>query len=71
MRFWPETATAVAIRRFGDDGCEIIAPFGLDDLLALKLRPAGAFANRKRAIFERRVKSKSWLRDFPRLHLLA
>ena len=38
MRFWPETATAVAAMRSGND-CIIIAPFGLSDLDRLILRP--------------------------------
>ncbi|MDE2595254.1 MAG: nucleotidyltransferase family protein [Sphingomonadales bacterium] len=67
MRYWPETATAVAVRRTGDDCCEFIAPFGFDDLLGLKLRPAGAFENCKRAIFEERVASKNWEAEFPLL----
>ena len=29
MRFWPEAATAVAVRRSDQDRCEIAAPFGL------------------------------------------
>lgn len=31
---WPETATAVAVRLRADDGLDICAPLGLDDLLA-------------------------------------
>jgi uncharacterized protein len=30
---WPETATAVAVRRTADDAIEILAPLGLDDLV--------------------------------------
>lgn len=69
MRFWPETATAVAVRRTEADRCEVIAPFSLADLLTLKLRPAGAFKYEKRAIFEQRVNSKNWLTRFPLLQL--
>jgi hypothetical protein len=70
MRFWPETATAVAVRRTDDDRCEVIAPLGLDDLLTLKLRPAGDFASGKRQIFDSRVNEKGWLSAFPKLELL-
>lgn len=70
MRHWPETATAIGVRRTRDDGCEVIAPFGLHDLLALQLRPAGAFATRKREIFEERLRKKNWLGEFPRLTLV-
>ena len=71
MRHWPETATAVAVRRTASDECELLAPFGLDDLLGMKLRPAGEFAGSKRVIFEQRVRSKRWLLDFPKLELVA
>jgi hypothetical protein len=69
MRFWPETATAIGVRRTVDDECELIAPFGLEDLTALTLRPAGAFADRKRTIFDDRIREKRWLRNFPRLRV--
>lgn len=71
MRFWPETATAVAVHRTSTDTCELVAPLGLDDLLGLKLRPAGDFAHRKRAIFEERVHEKRWLHEFSRLELIG
>lgn len=71
MRFWPETATAIAVRRTADDRCEMIAPLGVNDLMELKLRPAGDFENRKRASFEERVQSKGWMRRFPRLQRMG
>ncbi|MDB5725105.1 MAG: hypothetical protein JWQ16_1859 [Novosphingobium sp.] len=71
MRFWPETATAVAVRRTSTNDCELVAPLGLDDLLELKLRPAGDFAHRKRAIFEKRVREKRWLQEFSCLKLIG
>jgi hypothetical protein len=45
MRFWPETATAVAVRRTDRDECEVAAPYGLDDLFGLILRPTPRFAD--------------------------
>jgi len=71
MRYWPETATAVAVRRTIRDECEIAAPFGLDDLFGLKLRPTPAFATEKRAVFEYRIEEKRWLRDWSRLRVIA
>jgi hypothetical protein len=35
---WPTTATAVAIRTL-EDGLDLYAPFGVDDLLAMTVRP--------------------------------
>lgn len=71
MRFWPETATAVGVRRTVNDLCEVIAPFGLDDLLELKLRPAGHFAHLKRSVFKARAAEKAWLTNFPKLRLVG
>jgi hypothetical protein len=67
MRFWPETATAVAVRRHGFDGCEIAAPFGLDDLLNLLLRPTPHFSGGKRGIYADRLRSKGWTTCWPLL----
>ncbi len=68
MRFWPETATAVAARRCGD-ACALIAPFGLADLYGLILRPTSA-APRKRAVFHARVAAKGWRARWPRVRVV-
>lgn len=67
MRGWPETATAVAARRCGADGCEVAAPFGLGDLLGLVLRPTPRFTGEKRGVYERRAEAKGWVSLWPRL----
>lgn len=67
MRYWPETATAVAARRSGTGQLEIASPFGLHDLFNLVLRPTPRFAGEKRPIFEARVRSKGWVTEWPLL----
>jgi hypothetical protein len=67
MRFWPETATAIAVRRNGVDQCEIAAPFGLDDLFGLVVRPTPRFAHNKLPIYEDRIKTKGWMAKWPLL----
>lgn len=67
MRYWPETATAVAVRRIGPDDCEVAAPLGLDDLMHLVLRPTARFAGEKHHIYEERVRSKGWVKAWPLL----
>ncbi len=69
MRFWPETATAVALRLTGDDRIEVLAPFGLFDLFTLRLRPTPAFRGDRRSVFERRVRERGWLRRWPGLRV--
>lgn len=71
MRFWPETATAVAVRCADGDNLEIAAPFGLDDLYAGIVRPTPRFIDDKRAQFNERLRDKKWLLDWPLLHVEA
>ncbi|CAH2602864.1 Nucleotidyltransferase family protein [Rhodovastum atsumiense] len=67
MRFWPETATAVAVRRDGLEGFEIAAPYGLDDLLNLVLRPTPPFAQARRSVYAARLHAKRWQALWPLL----
>jgi hypothetical protein len=71
MRHWPETATAIAARLAADGRVEIEAPFGLDDLFALRLRPTPGFADAKRPIFDQRVAAKNWMALYPALRNVA
>jgi hypothetical protein len=71
MRHWPETATAIAIRRTADGQLEIAAPFGLEDLFGCRLRAAGAFAGAKAAIFEERCAAKNWLTRYPMVRAIG
>ncbi len=65
IRCWSETATAIAARTLGDD-VEVIAPYGIDDLIGLVVRPTPAFVG-KLDIYRKRVASKDWVRRWPRL----
>jgi hypothetical protein len=69
MRHWPETATAVAARQAGSAEYEIAAPFGLEDLFTLVLRPTPRFAGEKYLIFRDRVRTKRWLETWPLLRV--
>lgn len=55
---WPETCTAVAARLAADGRVEVLAPWGVTDLLGLVVRPTPAFA-RRLDVFER-VRAKEW-----------
>jgi hypothetical protein len=69
MRYWPETATAVGVRLDARGGIEVAAPFGLDDLFDLVVRPTPRFAVGKHAVYLERVRSKHWQRDWPALQI--
>ena len=69
MRCWPETATAVAVRRTDNNHCEVAAPWGLDDLFGLILRPTPRFTAEKAPIFQARLRDKAWCATWPRLRI--
>lgn len=64
LRHWPETATAVAVRRMAGR-LEILAPFGLADLFAMTIRPTPAFRGARSSIVRDRVRDKRWLTRWP------
>ncbi|RJX78500.1 nucleotidyltransferase family protein [Pseudomonas sp. LS-2] len=71
MRYWPATATALAVRLLEKCSLEVAAPLGLDDLFELILRPTGKFSTSKKAIFEQRFMSKNWMKIWPLLTLAS
>ena len=64
---WPETATAIAVRKTSSR-IELIAPHGVDDLLALIARPTPAFRS-KTDVVARRIEDKRWRSRWPRLRV--
>ncbi len=60
LRYWPETATAVAVRLGEDKTIDVIAPYGLDDLFELRLKPTPSFKGDTLTIFNQRVVEKRW-----------
>jgi hypothetical protein len=71
MAHWPETATAVGVRLADGGGIEIAAPFGLDDLFGLVVRPTPRFSTDKAATVFARMRDKRWQAIWPRLALGA
>jgi len=67
LRHWPETCTAVAVRSVRP-GVELLAPFGVADLLGLTVNPTPAFAH-KRDAYRARIARKQWARRWPRLRV--
>jgi hypothetical protein len=62
---WAETATAIAARS-ATGRVEVMAPHGIDDLLALIVRPTPVFGH-KMGIYRERVTGKDWPSRWPRL----
>ncbi|WP_050470706.1 nucleotidyltransferase family protein [Herbaspirillum chlorophenolicum] len=71
MRFWPETATAIGVRWEENEGIQIAAPFGLDDLYEGVIRPTPRFQLEKKHIVENRALTKGWLQQWPKLRMVS
>ncbi|TWC69821.1 nucleotidyltransferase family protein [Herbaspirillum sp. SJZ099] len=70
MRFWPETATAIGVRWEENEGIQITAPYGLDDLYEGVIRPTPRYQVEKKQIMENRVVAKNWLQLWPKLRMV-
>jgi hypothetical protein len=68
LAHWPETATAVAARLL-HERVEVIAPYGVDDLLDCIVRPTAAFRN-KMHLYRERLAAKDWSSRWPGLRVL-
>ncbi|CAM1341923.1 nucleotidyltransferase family protein [Tenacibaculum amylolyticum] len=66
ISFWPETATAIAIRLTVNNVIEYIAPYGLEDLFNLRLVPT---PNVDIRTFQHRIQEKQWIKIWPKLIL--
>lgn len=66
MTHWETTATATAVRLV-EDRIEVLAPFGLEDLFALKITPTPVGYERKLDLIRHRIRAKRWLEIWPYL----
>lgn len=69
MRHWPETCTAIAVRAMGSQ-VGILAPFGIDDLISLVVRPTPTFA-KKIEVYRTRIARKAWSESWPNLQIIG
>ncbi|WP_314059391.1 nucleotidyltransferase family protein [uncultured Vagococcus sp.] len=67
---FPETCTAIALRKDGDD-YDFLAPHGIEDLVNFKVRPTPHFLEtaERLKIYKKRVTDKQWQEIWPRLTL--
>jgi hypothetical protein len=69
MRYWPDTATAVGVRLNEQAEIEVAAPFGLNDLFSLVVRPTERFVVEKHSIYANRIHTKNWQAIWPKLRI--
>lgn len=70
LSHWLETPTAVAVRM--DDGgtLELLAPLGVDDLLAMRITPTPHARKHRLGSYRERVLDKPWARQWPQLDII-
>ncbi|GHC65333.1 nucleotidyltransferase family protein [Ulvibacter litoralis] len=66
ISFWPETATSIAVRLNFNNQIEYIAPYGLEDLFNLLVRPTPKF---DLTIYNARIKNKKWQEKWSKLEI--
>lgn len=68
MSKWPETCTAVAVRLTSENRLELLAPWGIDDLVHMRVRPTPAFEH-KMEQFAARQSKKQWKQKWPKIKI--
>ena len=66
---WVETCTCIAVTLDENKVLKLIAPYGIDDLVNLIVRPTPGFINNVDVLLER-VGQKGWLKEWPRLKVI-
>ncbi|WP_109434673.1 MULTISPECIES: nucleotidyltransferase family protein [Aquimarina] len=66
IAFWPETATSIAVRLNFENKIEYIAPYGLEDLFNLLVRPTPKF---DLTIYNARIENKRWKEIWSKLEI--
>ncbi|MFP7479583.1 nucleotidyltransferase family protein [Terribacillus saccharophilus] len=67
---YTETATSIGVRMNGD-GLHLIAPYGVDDLLACRVAPSPLYkrGTSNHSIYLKRVKQKNWHLLWPQVRM--
>ena len=65
---WPETATAIGVT-MRDNILRLVAPYGVDDLVNMVVRPSPKFRGGMERVRER-VVAKRWLEKWPKVRII-
>jgi len=68
ISYWPEVCTAIAVRLDAADELEIVAPFGVGDLVSLVVRKGYKFDDDEE--YRDRIKRKKWMEKWPQLKII-
>lgn len=69
LAHFPETVTAIGVSLDNSGRLKLAAPYGIDDIIGLKLRPTPAFADGSphHHIYQARIQNKNWQATWPKL----
>lgn len=70
LKHFPENCTAIAVRKRGSE-LELIAPYGVSELLNFEVRPTPLFQEdgEKLKVYQQRVSQKNWAQHWPDLKI--
>ncbi|MBT5108890.1 MAG: nucleotidyltransferase family protein [Rhodospirillaceae bacterium] len=66
MRYWPETVTAIAVRKDPGSRIRFVSCYGEDDLIGLAVRPAPGISL---PVYQQRMSEKDWRKIWPKLRV--
>lgn len=69
LTHWTETATAVGVRLTEGDRLELLAPFGIDDLINGYVRPTPHMKSHNIQYYRKRMANKGWQKIWPALQV--
>lgn len=64
ISYWPETATAIAVRMDENEELEVFAAYGLDDLFNLRVKPTPKVSM---SVYRKRLQNKQWPQTWHKL----
>ena len=68
LAHFPEVCTAIGAYLDTSDAVRLVAPYGIDDLIHLIVRPTPFYTTEdKKTLYENRIQTKNWTARWPRL----
>ncbi|WP_062107324.1 nucleotidyltransferase family protein [Bacillus niameyensis] len=66
---FPETVTALGAKLDEEGNVVFVAPWGIEDVLQMEVRPTSYYATEKKGVYEKRIASKNWQAKWPKLKI--
>jgi len=71
LSHWVDTPTCIAVTLDKNDKLHLVAPYGIDDLVNLNIRPISKFTKDENiGVYKERIVKKKWIEKWPKLKIL-